>query len=194
MIAVCRSFVICEDKTIAKTGFTESERTRFRNLLEVAAQSPYQGERDNALRAAERLAKKRGMSLEDAAGVGGSAPPLHHKRPQPRRRKSVTVAERSFATALHLMDFHLQQAKAKRDAALKAAYHRGLDKNDAPRRLHSPRRQHQRRQSRRLPAEQHACALLRETEFSLREIARITGLDIYRITSLKLQMRNHLHP
>ena len=129
------------------------------------------------------------MTLEDAAGVGGPAPPLRHKRPRPRRRKPVTVAERSFATALHLMDFHLQQAKAQRDAALKAAYHRGLDKNDTPHRLHPPRRHHQRRQSRRMPAEKHACVLLRETEFSLREIARITGLDVYRITSLKLQMR-----
>ncbi len=187
MISVCESFVAREGKTIAKTGFTESERTRFRNLLEVAAQSPYQGERDNALRAAERLAKKRGMTLEDAAGVGEPAPALRHKHPRPRRRKPVTVAERSFATALHLMDFHLQQAKARRDAALKAAYHRGLDKTD-----HRPyplTRHHQRRQSRRMSAEKHACVLLRETEFSLNEIARITGLDIYRITSLKLQMR-----
>ena len=36
-------------------------------MLKLAAESPFQGEREAALAAAKRLAKKQGMSLEDAA-------------------------------------------------------------------------------------------------------------------------------
>ena len=47
--------------------FTEEERTRFRNLLELANSSKFDGERANALAAATRIATKHGMTLDEAA-------------------------------------------------------------------------------------------------------------------------------
>ena len=44
--------------------FDEAERKRFHNLLTLANESPYEGERTAALAAAERMAKARGMDLE----------------------------------------------------------------------------------------------------------------------------------
>src|SRR3546814_1630412 len=45
------------------TGFTEAERQRFHNLLQLAAESPFEGERANALAAATRLAVRCGLAL-----------------------------------------------------------------------------------------------------------------------------------
>ncbi|WP_343563644.1 hypothetical protein [Kiloniella sp. b19] len=151
------------------------------------------------------MAKNRGMTLDEAASGGiddrhsrGSAD-FHRERSQAsgerrhsgkRSRGPATATERVFANALHLMDFHLQQAKAQREAALKAAYDRGLDKGDKPTaQLASPGGRSKRNQGRRLPPEVHARILLNETQFSIKEVARITGLDVYKVTSLKLQMR-----
>src|SRR3546814_17575845 len=43
------------------TGFTEAERQRFHNLLQLAAESPFEGERANALAADTRLAVRCGQ-------------------------------------------------------------------------------------------------------------------------------------
>ena len=140
------------------------------------------------------MAKSHGMTLDEAAGGGcnpsyeGGPTAFHRHRTEARNPGPATVRERLFANTFHLMDFHLQQTKARRNAALEAAYHRGLDRGDR-RQLNSLAKPVRRRQNTRLPPETHARTLLRETGFSLREIARITGLDIYRVTSLKLQMR-----
>ena len=46
---------------------TAAERERFHNLLLMAKESPFEGERSNALEAAERMAKRNGLTLEEAA-------------------------------------------------------------------------------------------------------------------------------
>ena len=43
------------------------EQERFHNLLKLAADSPYEGERAAALAAAERVVAKHGMTLDEAA-------------------------------------------------------------------------------------------------------------------------------
>ena len=47
--------------------FNEIERTRFQNLLKLASESTFDGERTAALDAAKRLAGRHGMSLDEAA-------------------------------------------------------------------------------------------------------------------------------
>ena len=42
-------------------------RDRFRALLKLASESPFEGERENAMDAATRLAEQHGMSLDEAA-------------------------------------------------------------------------------------------------------------------------------
>ena len=50
---------------------TTAERERFHNLLLMAKESPFEGERTNALEAAERMAQRHDMTLEEAARSGG---------------------------------------------------------------------------------------------------------------------------
>ena len=38
----------------------------------------------------------------------------------------------------------------------------------------------------------YACILLKETSFSAKEIAELSGLNIYEVTALKLKSRNTL--
>ncbi|MCZ4281052.1 hypothetical protein O4H49_09705 [Kiloniella laminariae] len=151
--------------------------------------SPYEGERDNALSAAQRIAAKHNMTLEEAA-AGGVEP--EEPKQQPKERKSsysMSATERVFANSLHLMDTHLQAEKARYEAALRAAYDRGLAKdNEAPKGLASPVKVRSKK-PRGMSPRVHASMLLRETQLSLREISGITGLDIYQITAMKLKLR-----
>ena len=52
-------------------SFTTSQQQRFRKLLTLAAESPFAGERDAALAAANRMADSAGMDLEEAASACG---------------------------------------------------------------------------------------------------------------------------
>ena len=38
--------------------------------------------------------------------------------------------------------------------------------------------------------ERHAAVLLRETKLPFREVAEITGLDVYKVVGMKLKMRD----
>ena len=166
-------------------SFTETERERFHNLLKLAAESPFEGERTAALGAAERLADKYGMTLDEAA-VSGRAPPQRpaHEREKPSREEAQL---NRFAQAMHLMDYHVHIDKARRDAALEEARRRGLDNEAAP----QPRRQQRAKplHARRMKPERHAAVLLKETQLPFREVAEITGLSIYEVVGLKLKMR-----
>ena len=169
--------------------FTEDERRRFRNLLELANSSPYQGERDNAMAAAERLAGRHGMTLEEAAR-GGTQAPRHD--PPPRRGPEMWQ-ERELARMVHLMDYQIQLDKARIAEAMKDAIARGLEPNPAPQPVRAaalgswmPFRSRSRR---RMEPYRHARVLLEETTLPIEEIADITGLDVYKVASLKLKLR-----
>lgn len=189
------------------TGFNSAERQRFHNLLKLAAESPFAGERDAALAAAKRLAARHGMDLNEAAAAPEPA------APQPDRQAEGGFWRRSTARAWssHGFDpppgFEERWGRAAREhdarwrrteddkrqwrAAYEAARRRGLDERDAeanagpkPR-----RRSNQPKSTQRMNPFQHARALLRETSLPLSEIAHITRLNIYQVVGLKLKMR-----
>jgi Protein of unknown function (DUF2786) len=174
------------------TGFTEAERQRFHNLLQLAADSPFEGERSNALAAATRLAARAGLTLDEAA-AGGS----HQEAPREQPRSDDFMADDlgfrpssldRFARAAHLMDSYILSDKMRRENALRAAQARGLDGEELRRAVADSvtKRTVNRR---RMHPHRHAAALLRETSLSFREIASITGLDIYAVVGLKLKLR-----
>lgn len=164
--------------------FDESERTRFHNLLKLAAESPFKGERSAALAAADRLAKRHGMTLEEASTGGPPAPRVPNK-PSMARREQNEAQSRDVGRFVHMMDNWVSNDKVRRDAALAEAYERGLDSDkrkrgsvQAPRRNASKRNPHN-----------HAQILLKETSLPMLEICSLTGLDIYEVVGLKLKMR-----
>ncbi|MFQ5972431.1 MAG: hypothetical protein ACE5Q3_08860 [Alphaproteobacteria bacterium] len=146
----------------------------------MAAESPFKGERDNALAAATRLAAKCGMSLQEAAA---SAPEPRVAEP-PRR---PARADPDLGKII-LMDQQILADKFRRAAALRAARARGLDAESSEQAQpgRTARRYHS--HSRMNPF-LHARMLIRETSLPLREIASITGLDIYQVVGMKLKMR-----
>jgi len=182
----------CRGLTIS-AGFSEAERQRFHNLLQLAAESPFEGERSNALAAAERLAKRFGLTLDEAA-AGGSA----HEPPPDETRGDAHMADDlgfrpesldRFARAVHLMDNFIMEDKARREAALRAAQSRGLDADELRKAVTSTVTQARATKRRRMNPYRHAATLLRETSLSFREIANITGLDVYAVVGLKLKLR-----
>lgn len=163
--------------------FNEAERTRFHNLLKLAAESPFEGERDSALAAAERMATRHGMSLDEAA-MGGPVPDVPKKRPSARRAEKDKA--RDVARHIHLVDNWVSNDKARRDAALAEAYERGLDSDQNKR---APTQAPRRNGSKRNPRS-HAQVLLRETSLPIDEICSLTGLDTYEVVAMKLKLRS----
>src|SRR3546814_5188666 len=94
-----------------RRSFTESERNRFRNLLKLANESPYEGERDAALAAAERMATARGMSLHEAASVGAPPPP---RREDLFARSEEHTSELQSLMRISYAVFCLKKKKTKR--------------------------------------------------------------------------------
>jgi len=162
----------------------ETDKNRFLNLLKLAAQSPYSGERANAMAAAERLAERHGMSLDEAARAGTHGPPQRKPEPNVFRQARPTPAPRPFN---HHSEDAIVSAKAARDESLAAARERGLDGGDrrGKRRASGPSWYSRARRS----PDSHAQALIRETRLSIHEIADMTGLDIYQVVGMKLKMR-----
>jgi len=195
-------------------GFKKDERRRFHNLLKLAAESPFEGEREAALAAAKRLAKKHGMSLEEAAadhtgreddlaedaartrakseaqrngpwtGAANEAPPGFEERWGMSRKKS-TDSHSWRATDADRKRWHEAVEEAKK---------RGLDESESQEKAPPRRQQAQRRSSRRMHPPAHARALLRETTFTIEEIAAITELSVLEITGIKLKMRSEPKP
>ncbi|HEY7689280.1 MAG TPA: hypothetical protein VH835_11325 [Dongiaceae bacterium] len=150
--------------------------------MKLAAESPFAGERENALAAAKRLAERHGMTLEEAAG--DSALP---RRQQTGFASQTTATQAEAARYVHLMDWQIAVAKMRRDSALSAARSRGLDAHEFARRRMPEKRV--RANPRRLDPWTHARVLLAETNLRLADIVQITGLTIYQVVGLKLNMR-----
>lgn len=151
---------------------------RFHNLLKLAKESPFPGERDNAMAAAERLASRRGLTLEEAAtGVSPTQ--------TARSRAEASKFAQDLAAFVHMTDYQIHLEKQRRDAARREAEERGLDRAERRRHTAPPRRH---RSNARRDPRQHAWALVRETQLSYKEIADITGLDIYQVLLMKIQL------
>ena len=170
------------------TEFTSRERERFRNLLELAESSKFDGERTNAMAAATRLAAKHGLSLEEAARYQGQE--AQKTQPKTRRQPGTSdpfgyPARATTADVSHAA--RMAEEKQRWKDAVDQARQRGLDKSEKPRAgADRPKRFNR---SRRNPMA-HATVLLKETQLSLHEIADISGLDIYAVVGVKLKMRN----
>lgn len=184
---------LCRRRLRISVGFSEAERQRFHNLLQLAAESPYEGERANALAAATRLAARCGLTMDEAAAGG----PTRQPPPQPPRSDDFMADDLGFrphtldrfARAVHLMDGYIMNDKARRAEALREAQARGLDAEELRRAVTSSVLNGRASKRRRMNPNRHAATLLRETSLSFREIANITGLDIYAVVGLKLKLR-----
>jgi len=190
-------------RPVISTGFTDAERQRFHNLLQLAAESPFEGERANALAAATRLAGRYGMTLDEAAAGGGANEDRPRGRPRdeypdhgPRSDDFMSddlgfrpQSLDRFARAMHLMDNFILSDKVRREEALRAAQQRGLDAEELRKAVTASVTQRKSTRQRRMNPDRHAATLLRETSLSFREISNITGLDIYAVVGLKLKLR-----
>ncbi|MCW9033867.1 MAG: hypothetical protein OQJ97_06560 [Rhodospirillales bacterium] len=180
-----------ERRKISSTPFTSAERKRFRNLLELAKSSPFPGEQANALTAAKRMASKNGMTLEEAAAAQPPEPAQVPQNPKRTRKDDIQVKE--FVKYADLMDYQLRMEKLQREHAFNAARMRGLDADaDKAKAAQQKRFASTIRKSKsnvRMEPEKYAEVLLKETAFPIHEIADLSGLDIYKVVTLKLKMR-----
>ena len=176
-----------------------AERERFHNLLLMAKESPFEGERSNALEAAERMAGRHGLTLEEAARSGGesmqqaSSVRQRERSTYEQAEAEAAARERAFSEMTQFMrdvEMRARSDKARHDEALKAAYKRGLDSEERRREEEKANRDFQtRKNSRRRDPLVHARVLLRETKLPLTEIASICSLNVWTVTELKLKMR-----
>lgn len=146
----------------------------------MAAESPFEGERVNAIAAATRLAAKYGMTLKEAAR--GDTP-----RPGPAPTIVRWGPERDLAAFVHLSEQFVRADKERRDRAMEDAIARGLDTE--PRASERPPLRRSFRGGARRNGPSHARVLLMETSLPLREVADLTGLDIYQVVGMKLKLR-----
>ena len=77
--------------------------------------------------------------------------------------------------------------KARWQSAVKEAQNRGLDRSEQKKTVRELR-QHNFGKTRRHPVK-HAQVLLNETSLPFFEIAQITGLNVYQVVTIKLQLR-----
>ncbi len=191
-------YLIHYRRRIISIGFTEDERTRFRNLLELANSSKFAGERANALAAATRLAGKYSMNLEEAASSATNPQPISVET---RRRATAAdyhaPPESAMASNIHdisgLDRVRWRQGNHEVDKqrwqdAVNQAKSRGLDGGGGKKGGADSLRPRRASRSRRNPLK-HVEILLKETSFSIKEIADITRLNIYAVVEIKLKMR-----
>ena len=150
--------------------------------MKLAAESPFAGERENALAAAKRMAARHGMTLQEACG--DSALP---RRQQTGFASQTSAIQAEQARFVHLLDWQIAVAKMRREQALAEARSRGLDAHAFARRRMPEKRIRPNR--RRLDPWTHARVLLTETNLRLSDIVQITGLTVYQVVGLKLNLR-----
>ena len=161
-------------------------RDRFRALLKLASESPFEGERENAMAAANRLAEQHGMSLDEAAHPAQRLSAVEHTQSNVTK-DNFTVS--TFSNYFDVSEQNLRMDKERREAALRDAMARGLDKTKQQHSEKTAHRKPPRKQSQRSPRN-YAQVLLSETAFSVEEIASLTGLNRYEVIGLKLKMRS----
>ncbi|MAI11744.1 MAG: hypothetical protein CBD27_06950 [Rhodospirillaceae bacterium TMED167] len=179
-------FIKYQRRRAIAEAFKEQERTKFRNLLELANSSKFEGERANALAAATRIASKHGMTLEEASRwqpdqetEAPAAPPVNRRR----RFETDTRAAQSVAANAAQQ----REDKARWQSAVDQARKRGLA-DEEEKKANTSQSVRSFSKARRNPAK-HAEVLLKETSLSFDEIAEITGINVYEIVGMKLKLR-----
>ena len=179
-------------------NFTARERERFRKLLEVAHSTTYEGEKDAALAAATRLARSRGMSLHEAAGMKSDEPLRRQAHPTNKRSKqhqsSWTTAKfgetfRAPRGAYHNDTESLKAEKKRHKDAVADAIRRGLRLDDEPKPAKSSAFVRRSGAGAWRSRPDFIRVLLRETQMSAREIAATVGVSIHDVFKEKLLMR-----
>lgn len=180
-------------------SLSSSQQQRFRKLLTLAAESPFAGEREAALAAAERMADSAGMDLEEAAracgrqeeqereaagqsrGAGEEMGPGWTETMSPSMRRAAWAGYAWEAAASRARQRHREEvARRQRE-------------EEAQRRADSKRGRHnQPRSDRSMPRGDFARVLLLETGLPLRDIAEITDLGMYEVVGLKLKLRQEI--
>ena len=125
------------------------------------------------------------MSLKEAVG----SPPL--ERNFNRSSRASNFHDYAYV-ASHVSDVlknsHNEALdKARWQSAVKEAQKRGLDWSEGKKTVRGLR-QHRFGKARRHPVK-HAQVLLNETSLPFFEIAQITGLNVYQVVTIKLQLR-----
>ena len=173
------------EPSLISSSLSPKERERFHNLLKLAANSPFQGERDAALAAAERLVAKHGMTLDEAAQRA-----VEDNQAEAREKeRAQTHAEQDAARRFREAETRRAADKDRWEQALREARARGLDDEPKPKpKGPPPNFSRPRSQTRRNPVV-FAQVLLKETGLPIQEIASITKLDIYQVVGIKLKLR-----
>lgn len=165
----------------------EADRERFHTFLKIAAESPFSGERANALDAAKRLATRHGMTLQEAARAPEAVP----EPPPPLHEAAREYTAREMADIISLSEARLKAEKERYERALREAMARGLDGGARATAGQSGFAQARSRSNgRKRDSQSYATVLLNETSLPLSEIVSLTGLDIYKVVGLKLKMRS----
>jgi len=180
-------------------SFSPAQQQRFRKLLILAAESPFAGERDAALAAADRMAKRAGMDLEEAARACGRADreEAAHRDTAPRGSavnpgwpEDLSPSMRQAAWAGYAWEAAASRARQRHREEVE----RRQREEEAARRARLKRgRRSQPRSSRAMPRGDFARILLLETGLTLHDIAEITELDIYEVVGLKLKLRPEIN-
>lgn len=178
-------------------NLSTAQQQRFRKLLTLAAESPFAGEREAALAAAERMADAAGMDLEEAARACGRAE--REEAESARGPAAATTAPEAGWPDSHIHPSMRRAAWAGYawEAAASRARQRHREEverrqreEEAQRRDERSRgRRNQPRSNRAMPRSDFARVLLLETGLPLRDIAEITELGMYEVVGLKLKLR-----
>ena len=125
------------------------------------------------------------MSLKEAVG----SPPVKKNLNRSSRTKEFydhPYVASNFSNVLQ-NSYNEALDKARWQSAVKEAQNRGLDWSEE-KKIVRELRQHKFRKARRHPIK-HAQVLLNETSLPFFEIAHITGLNVYQVVTIKLQLR-----
>lgn len=167
-------------------AMNDADRDRFRKLLTLAAESPFAGEREAALIAAERLATRNGLSLDEAArgftGSESSETESRRRRPRDEQRSAWMHNVYSHYAYDAAASRARQQHRKNVEAEQRAEEQRQRDQRSWSRQFRARSRQ-------RIPPLEHARILMQETRFPLREISTITGVSMHDLVGLKLKLR-----
>ncbi len=179
----------------AAQNLTEREREKFRKLLEVANSTTYEGEKEAALAAATRLARSRGMSLHEAAGMADSS---EDRKRAAREKQSKRNAERNFGDSIRTPasrekyrteSDRLAAEKKHYDQAMADAVSRGLRVDEEGPESKKPPISRRAGSGSWRSRPDFIRVLLRETRMSVHEIASTAGVSVHEVFKEKLLMR-----
>lgn len=189
------------------SAFSAKERERFLKLLTLAKESTFEGERANALAAAENMARAHGMSLMEASGMSDADEQRlnpRHTATRPEAARAHAAEEFAFGggfrtnwgrgraspSGKHSTDDWAATDKARYMRAMEEARRRGLDREEEERQARAERRVWRRAsggawRSRR----EFVRILLKETAMSMREVAATAGVSLHEVVKERLLMR-----